>query len=77
MFLQIFNWQSWNHFLGKWVRQNVQHCWNQDLVIGSLLENGFGATLSSKKNALSIWKDYFSVFYEFFTDKVETIFGES
>ena len=63
-------------FSGK-VSQSVQNYLNQNLVIGSFLENGFEATLSLKKNVLSIWKKHFSVFYKFFIDKVETIFGES
>ena len=58
-------------------RQSVQDYWNQNLVLGSLLENGFEATLSSKRNVLSVWKGYFSVFCKFFSDKVEIIFWES
>ena len=50
---------------------------NQHLVIGSFLENGFEATLSSKTNVLRIWKEHFSFFCNFLSDKVETIFWES
>ena len=32
-------------FSGK-VKQNVQNCLNQKLVLGSILENGFEATLN-------------------------------
>ena len=63
-------------FSGK-VRQSVQNYLNQNLVIGSFLENGFEATLSSKTNVLSVWKEHFSVFCKFLSDEVETIFWES
>ena len=62
-------------FSGK-VRQNVQHYLNENLVIGRLLENGFEATFSSKKNDVSVWKEHVSIFCKFFIDEVETIFGE-
>ena len=63
-------------FPGK-VRQNVQNYLNQNLVIWSLLENGFEVTLSSKANILSLWKEHFSVFWKFLSDYVETIFWKS
>ena len=63
-------------FSGK-VKQNVQNYLNQNLVIGSFLENGFEATLSSKTNVVSVWKEHFSVFCKFLSDEVETIFWES
>ena len=63
-------------FSGK-VRQIVQNYLDQNLVIGSFLENGFEATLSSKTNVLSVWKEHFSVFCKFLSDEVETIFWES
>ena len=50
---------------------------NQDLVIGSFLENGFEATLSSKTNAVSVWKKHFLDFCKFLSDEVETVFWES
>ena len=59
------------------VRQSVQTYLNQNLLIGSFLENGFGATLSSKTNILGVWKGHFSVFCKFLSDEVETIFRES
>ena len=62
-------------FSGK-VRQSIQNYWNQNLIIGSFLENGFEATLSSKTNVLSVWKEHFSVFCKFLSDEVETIFWE-
>ena len=46
------------------------------MVIRTLLGNSFEATLSSKTNALSVWKGHFSVFCKFLSDKVETIFWE-
>ena len=59
------------------VRQSVQNYLNQNLVIGSFLENGFEAILSSRTNVLSVWKEHFSVFCKFLSDEVETIFLES
>ena len=59
------------------MRQRVQNYLNQNLVIRTFLENGFGATLSSKANLLSVWKKHFSVFCKFLSDEVETIFWES
>ena len=63
-------------FAGK-VGQGVKIYWNQNLVRRTFLENGFGATLSSKANLLSVWKKHFSVFCKFLSDEVETIFWES
>ena len=48
------------------VRENVQDYLNPIFVIGSLLENGFEATLSSKADALSVWKEHFYVFLKIF-----------
>ena len=59
------------------VRQSIQSNLNQHLVIGSFLENYFGATLKSKRSVASVWKEHFSVLWKFFSDKVETIFRES
>ena len=63
-------------FYGK-VKQSIQSYLNQNLVIGSFLENGFEATLSWKTNVVSVWKEHFSVFCKFLSDEVETIFWES
>ena len=63
-------------FSGK-VRQSVQNYLNLNLVIGSFLENGFEATFSSKTNVLTVWKEHFSVFCKFLSDKVETLFWEN
>ena len=41
------------------VRQDLQNNLNQNLAIGSFLENGFEATLSSKTNVVSVWKGQF------------------
>ena len=59
------------------VRQSIQSYLNQYLGIGSFLENGFEATLCSKTNVVSVWKEHFSVFCKFLSDEVETIFWES
>ena len=62
-------------FSGK-VRQGVQDYLNQNLTIGSFLENGFEATLSSKTSIASVSQEHFSVFCKFLSEEVETIFGE-
>ena len=59
------------------VRKSVQNYLNQNLVIGSFLENGFKATLSSKTNVLSVSKGHFSVFCKVLSDEVETVFWEN
>ena len=59
------------------VSQSVQNYFNQNLVIGSFLENGFEATLTSKTNVVSVWKRHFSAFCQLLSDEVETIFWES
>ena len=59
------------------MRQSKANYLNQDLVIGSFLENGFQATLSSKMNILSVWKEHVCVFRNFLIDEVETMFWES
>ena len=63
-------------FSGK-VKQRIQSYLNQTLVIGSFLEKGFEATMSSKTNVLRAWKEHFSGFCKFLSGKVETIFWES
>ena len=63
-------------FSGK-VRESVQNYLNQNLGVGSFLENGFEAILSSKTNVLSVWKKHFSIFCKFLSYEVETIFRES
>ena len=75
-FLQLFERRSWNHFLGKW--SNVlKNLFKSNLGIRIFLENGFGATLSTKTNVVMFWKEYFSVFCKFLSDKAETVFRES
>ena len=49
-------------FSGK-VRQSIQNYLNQNLVIGSFLENGFEATLTSKTSVVSAWKEHFFLFF--------------
>ena len=56
------------------LRQGFQNYLNRSLVIQSFLENGFEATLSSKTNVVSVWKEHCSVFCKFLIDEVETIF---
>ena len=63
-------------FSGK-VKQRIQSYLNQTLVIGSFLEKGFEATMSSKTNVLRAWKEHFSGFCKFLSGKIETIFWES
>ena len=52
-------------FSGK-VRQSVEGYLNQNLVIGSFLENSFEDTVSSKAKVLSDWKGHFSGFSQSF-----------
>ena len=63
-------------FSGK-VGESVKIYLNQSLFIRTFFENGFGATLRSKTNVLSVWKNHISVFGKFLSDEVETIFTES
>ena len=58
-------------------RQSFRNYLSQNLVIESFLENGFEATLSSKANVLSVWKNHIPNFGKFLCDEVETIFKES
>ena len=62
-------------FFGK-VRKSVQNYLNQNLVIGSFLENDFEATLSLKTNVLSVWKGHFSVFCKFWVTKFKSFTGK-
>ena len=75
-FLVIF-WVTKLKPFSRKVRQSFQNYLNQNLVIGSFLENGFQATLSSKTNVLSVWKKHFSIFCKFLSNEVETIFRET
>ena len=59
------------------VRQSVQNYLNQNLVKRSFLENGFEATLSSKTNVLSVWKEHFSIFCNFLSDEMKTASWEN
>ena len=49
------------HFDEK-VRQSDQNYLTQKLGIRAVIEKGFGATLSSKANVVSVLKEHFSVF---------------
>ena len=64
------------HFDEK-VRQSDQNYLTQNLGIRAFLENGSGATLSSKTNVVSVLKEHFSVFCRFLSDEVQIIFWES
>ena len=66
--LKSFSWK---------VSQNIRNCVNQNLVIGSTIENAFEATLTSKTNVLSIPNGHFSVFLKFLNDKAEPALWES
>ena len=59
------------------VRQSVQNNSDQNLVIGSFLENDFEASWSLITNTLCVWKEHFSDFCIFLSDEVETVFWES
>ena len=67
--------RKWRPFSGK-LKQSVQNCFSQNLVIGSFLENGFEATMSSKTSVVSGWKEHFLVVCKFFIKEVETNFSE-
>ena len=75
-FLVIF-WMTKLKPFSRKVRQSFQNYLNQNLVIGSFLENCFEATFISKRNVLSVWKKDFEFFCKFLRDEVETIFRES
>ena len=59
------------------VRQSVQRCLNQDLVIGRTFKICFEATFRSKTNILNLWNEHFSVSWKFWIDGVETILRKS
>ena len=61
--------------VGK-VKQSIKNCLNQNLVLGTFLENGFEASLSSKTNVLSVWKWYFSVFSNFWVTNLKPFSGK-
>ena len=52
------------------VSKSLQNHLNPKLVIGSILENGFEATLKFKTNVLSFWKWCFSYFCKFLSDDI-------
>ena len=59
--------------LSRKVRQSVQNYLNQNLIIGNFLENRLEATLSSKANALSVWK---KAFFSFWLTKLKLFSGK-
>ena len=59
-------------FSGK-ARQSVKNCSNENLVVRSILQNGFKTTLRSKTNVQSVWKWKFLLF-NFLSDKIETVY---
>ena len=64
-FLQIFEWRSWNHFLGKWGKVLKTYL-SQDLAVGSFLGDSFEAALTSKMNIVSVLKRVFFSFLQVF-----------
>ena len=62
-------------FSGKG-RQSVQDCLSENLGIRIFLENGFGETLSSKTNLLSVWKEYLQLFVNFWVTKWKPCSGK-
>ena len=73
-FFEDFWVTKWRQFSGK-LTESVQNCFNQNLVIGTFLENVFQPTMSSKTSVVSAWKK--QIFCKFFIKEVETIFWES
>ena len=69
-------WVKLKSFSGK-LGQIVKVYWNQKFVKKTFLENVFGATLRSKTNVLSVWKNHIPVFCKFLGDEVELIIWES
>ena len=70
--LQIFEWLSWNQFLGK-LGKNVEiaeNCLSTRLVIGKILKIDLEATFRLKVNVLSIWIWHFQRFCKFWIDEV-------
>ena len=59
------------------VRRNVKNYLNQNLVIGSFLQNGFEATLSSKRMFWVFKKDIFQFFANFWVTKLKTFSGKT
>ena len=51
------------------VTQSVQKSLNQNLVIASFLENSFENIYRSKANVLSVWIEFFSLFFWNFLSK--------
>ena len=57
--------------------RNLRNYFNQNFVIGSFFKNAFEATLIWKTTVVSPGKMNFSVFCNFLSDEVESIFWES
>ena len=62
-------------FSGK-IRQSISNCLNQRLIKGRFLDSGFEATLSSKRNVVSVWKGQFPDISKVLSDEVATICWE-
>ena len=75
-FLAIFWVTKLKIFFAK-VRQSLQNYLNQNLGIINLKENGFGESLSSKTNVVSVLTKHLPVLCKFLSDEVETILWES
>ena len=79
VFLSFFAnfWMTKLKLLSGKPRQSVENYSNPNLVIGSFLEIGFEATLRWKTIFLNVWKWYFSLFWNFLSNEVESVFWES
>ena len=66
--MQIFQRRTW---------KKLWNLFKQKFIMKRVLENRFGATLTSKGNVLSILKVTFFTFFKFSCDEVKIIFWES
>ena len=58
-------WWAMLNMVSEKARQNLQDRLNPRLVLGNILENGFRATLRSKRNVLWAWRWHLSLFSHF------------
>ena len=58
------------------IRKSISNCLNQSLIKGRFLDSGFEATLSSKRNVVSVWKGQFPDISKVLSDEVATICWE-
>ena len=69
-------WKPLKPFSWK-VRLSVKIFLNQNLRIRTFFENGFEATLSSKTNVQSVWKEHFQFLANFWVTKLKPFTGNS